>query len=85
MASMDAMIRGGGMSHGSVIGFLNADDFYAHANVFGDVAELMNREYLDALFDDVGFFHPEKPTLAVKRFYGRCRVLIAGCRFDVDL
>ena len=64
----DAMNKGVHAATGDVIGFLNADDFYAHADVLGDVAKLMNREHLDALFGNVEFFRPEKPTLAVRRY-----------------
>lgn len=64
----DAMNKGLHAATGDVIGFLNADDFYAHADVLGDVAKLMNREHLDALFGDVEFFRPEKPALAVRRY-----------------
>lgn len=64
----DAMNKGVHAATGDVIGFLNADDFYAHADVLGDVAKLMNREHLDALFGDVEFFRPEKPALAVRRY-----------------
>src|SRR5512135_528741 len=37
----DAMNKGVHASTGDVIGFLNADDFYAHAGVLGEVAKLM--------------------------------------------
>jgi len=64
----DAMNKGVHAATGDVIGFLNADDFYAHANVLGDVARLMTREHLDALFGDVEFFRPENPAVAVRRY-----------------
>lgn len=64
----DAMNKGVHAATGDVIGFLNADDFYAHANVLGDVAKLIRQGHLDALFGDVEFFRPEKPALAVRRY-----------------
>lgn len=64
----DAMNKGMHAATGDVIGFLNADDVYARANVLGDVAKLMGQEHLDALFGDVEFFRPQKPTLAVRRY-----------------
>lgn len=64
----DAMNKGVRAATGEVIGFLNADDVYAHANVLADVGHLMKQECLDALFGDVEFFRPENPTLAVRRY-----------------
>jgi len=64
----DAMNKGVHAATGDVIGFLNADDVYAHANVLDDVAKLMRQDHLDALFGDVAFFRPENPTLAVRRY-----------------
>lgn len=64
----DAMNKGVRAATGDVIGFLNADDVYAHDNVLDDVAKLMRQDHLDALFGDVEFFHPENPALAVRRY-----------------
>jgi glycosyltransferase involved in cell wall biosynthesis len=64
----DAMNKGVHAATGDVIGFLNADDIYAHANVLNEVAKLMGQTHLDALFGDVEFFRPENPALAVRRY-----------------
>jgi glycosyltransferase involved in cell wall biosynthesis len=64
----DAMNKGVRAATGEVIGFLNADDVYAHVNVLADVGHLMNQECLDALFGDVEFFRPESPALAIRRY-----------------
>lgn len=64
----DAMNKGVHAATGDVIGFLNADDVYAHANVLGDVAKIIEKEHLDAVFGDVAFFRPEKPTLTFRRY-----------------
>lgn len=64
----DAMNKGVRAATGEVIGFLNADDVYAHVNVLADVGNLMKQECLDALFGDVEFFRSENPTLAVRRY-----------------
>jgi glycosyltransferase involved in cell wall biosynthesis len=64
----DAMNKGVHAATGDVIGFLNADDVYAHTNVLADVEKLMRTRHLDALFGDVEFFRPENPALAVRRY-----------------
>ena len=42
----DAMNKGVRVATGDVIGFLNADDVYAHPNVLATVAGIMKREHL---------------------------------------
>lgn len=64
----DAMNKGVRVATGDVIGFLNADDVYAQENVLAMVAEVMNREHLDALFGDVEFFRPENPAGTLRRY-----------------
>lgn len=64
----DAMNKGVHAASGDVIGFLNADDIYAHKDVLAVVAETMERNHLDALFGDVGFFHSENPSRLVRRY-----------------
>ncbi len=64
----DAMNKGVRVATGDVIGFLNADDVYAHQNVLATVAEIMEREHLDALFGDVEFFRPENPARTFRRY-----------------
>ena len=64
----DAMNKGIVLAHGDVIGFLNADDVYAHEGVLGRVASNMEREGVDALLGDVEFFRPENPSRIVRRY-----------------
>lgn len=64
----DAMNKGVKAASGEVIGFLNADDVYPHANVIAMVAEIMEREQLDALFGDVEFFPPHNPAITLRRY-----------------
>ena len=64
----DAMNKGVRVATGDVIGFLNADDVYAHQNVLSTVAEIMKREHLDALFGDVEFFRPDNPGRTIRRY-----------------
>jgi glycosyltransferase involved in cell wall biosynthesis len=64
----DAMNKGIRLSTGQVIGFLNADDVYTHARVISSVAEVMQREGLDAVFGDAEFFRADLPARPVRRY-----------------
>ena len=64
----DAMNKGLRVATGDVIGFLNADDVYAHQNVLATVAAIMKREHLDALFGDVAFFSAESHARTLRRY-----------------
>ena len=52
----DAMNKGLRRATGDVVAFLNADDYYAHADVLADVARLLEAENLDAVLADAEFF-----------------------------
>ena len=67
----DAMNKGVKASTGAIIGFLNADDYYAHDHVLEKVAHAITRESLDAVFGDVAFFKPEQPQQLVRRYSSR--------------
>jgi GT2 family glycosyltransferase len=62
------MNKGVALATGEVIGFLNADDMYAHSDVIARVAKIMQCSELDALYGDVAFFHPEEPQKTVRRY-----------------
>lgn len=64
----DAMNKGLALATGDVIGFLNADDFYASDHVLADVLEAIQREDLDAAYGDVAFVRPEDRTRVVRRY-----------------
>ena len=64
----DAMNKGVRVATGDVIGFLNADDVYAHQNVLATVAEIMEREHLDAVFGDVEFFRSGSRIRTFRRY-----------------
>ncbi len=51
----DAMNKGIALATGDVVGFLNADDVFAHDDVCGTVAEAMSEEKLDACYGDIVF------------------------------
>jgi len=63
----DAMNKGVGLATGDVIGFLNADDYYAHERVLADVASAFGDD-VDAVFGDVGFFRADRPDRLVRRY-----------------
>jgi glycosyltransferase involved in cell wall biosynthesis len=64
----DAMNKGIRLATGQVIGFLNADDVYAHPRVVANVATVMQREGLDAVFGDAEFFRGDHPSMPVRRY-----------------
>ncbi len=64
----DAMNKGVRLSTGQVLGFLNADDVYAHSRVIASVAEVMQKENLDAVFGDAEFFRADRPSRPVRRY-----------------
>jgi glycosyltransferase involved in cell wall biosynthesis len=64
----DAMNKGLRLAAGDIVGFLNADDRYAHVDVLAQVADAMDRESLDAVFGDVAFFHANNPERLVRRY-----------------
>ncbi len=64
----DAMNKGVAAATGDIIGFLNADDCYAHKDVLRDVATAMAAEDIDAVFGDVTFFRPDDPGGVVRRY-----------------
>jgi glycosyltransferase involved in cell wall biosynthesis len=64
----DAMNKGLARASGEVIGFLNADDHYAHDRVLARVAGLFAASALDAVLGDVAFFEPQAPDRIVRRY-----------------
>lgn len=64
----DAMNKGIQLATGDVVAFLNADDFYKHAEVLAQVARVMHAEKLDALYGDVEFFRPGRPDTIARRY-----------------
>ncbi|MDB5850447.1 MAG: hypothetical protein JWP29_4199 [Rhodoferax sp.] len=64
----DAMNKGLALASGDVLGFLNADDRYAHADVLAHVAERFAAAQLDAVYGDIAFFRADKPSELVRRY-----------------
>ncbi|RMH11620.1 MAG: glycosyltransferase, partial [Gammaproteobacteria bacterium] len=73
----DAMNKGIGLASGDVIGFLNADDVYAHEGVLTRVATIMSERDLDLCFADLRFMQGER----VVRHYSSSRFRPERLRF----
>jgi glycosyltransferase involved in cell wall biosynthesis len=63
----DAMNKGLRLATGDVIGFLNADDFYAGNWVLEQIAQSM-ASGIDAVFGDAEFVHPARLGIPVRRY-----------------
>jgi glycosyltransferase involved in cell wall biosynthesis len=64
----DAMNKGIARATGDVIGLLNADDHYSDEAVLERVSNLFEREGVDAVLGDAGFFRPESPDRIFRRY-----------------
>jgi glycosyltransferase involved in cell wall biosynthesis len=64
----DAMNKGLALATGDVICFLNADDFYDSTQILSTVATMMQKDQLDALVGDVGFFRKENINRIVRHY-----------------
>jgi len=62
----DAMNKGIARATGDVIGLLNADDLYAHADVLTKVAEAFAEQPLDACYGDLIYFASDTPDKVLR-------------------
>jgi len=62
----DAMNKGIALATGDIIGMLNADDFYASANVVSKMVELMESQDLDAAYGNLVYVDREDTSKAVR-------------------
>jgi GT2 family glycosyltransferase len=62
----EAMNKGIARSTGEVLGFLNADDVYAHPQVLADVARALADPEVDAVYADLVYVHPVSPGRVVR-------------------
>ncbi len=63
----DAMNKGIDMGSGDVVGFLNADDIYAHPEVLAEVAQALEDESIQAVYGDIVFVRDDLQTIV--RYY----------------
>jgi glycosyltransferase involved in cell wall biosynthesis len=67
----DAMNKGIRLATGNVIGFLNADDVYAHKDVLRRVADAMADACLDACYADLVYVDKDDPRKIVRYWKSR--------------
>lgn len=63
-----AMNKGIAIATGSIIGILNADDFYASDSVISNIVEFMEYQQLDAVYGDLVYVAPDD-TSRIVRFW----------------
>jgi len=64
----DAMNKGIYHATGDIIGFLNADDIYAHPNVLEKVSRVFENDRLEACYGDLLYFSENQPN-KVRRYW----------------
>ena len=64
----DAMNKGIAMATGEIIGFINADDFYASPNVLAKITAVFNDPNIDACYGDI-YYVKQTDTAAVVRYW----------------
>lgn len=62
----EAMNKGLRYAKGNIIGFLNADDHYAHTEVLSEVAACFQDPAVGACFSDLVYFSPGAPDRVVR-------------------
>lgn len=62
----DAMNKGIGLATGEVVGFINADDFYADSTALARVAEVFSDPTVDACFADLVYVDKHDPGRIVR-------------------
>lgn len=66
----DAFNKGIRLSSGDVIGFLNADDFYASGKVLTQIAEVFNDPAVCAVYGDLEYVSQQDTSKVVRRWRG---------------
>lgn len=72
----DAMNKGIALASGEVLGFINADDFYASTIVLADVAAAFEKSGADSCYGDLCYVSQTDPTRTVR--YWRSKDFVPG-------
>jgi glycosyltransferase involved in cell wall biosynthesis len=64
----EAMNKGVKAATGDLIGFLNADDYYADVGVLQRVVSAVDADNLDAVFGDIAFVSEQPPERVIRRY-----------------
>jgi glycosyltransferase involved in cell wall biosynthesis len=64
----DAMNKGIGVASGDIIGFLNADDFYAEPDAVAAVASMFDDPGVDACYGDLQYVRPDDLNVVVRHW-----------------
>lgn len=72
----DAMNKGIALASGEIIGFINADDFYASKNVLMNVAAAFEKSGVDSCYGDLCYVSQLDPTRTVR--YWRSKGFVPG-------
>lgn len=62
----NALNKGIGLSSGDIIGFLHADDFYAHNRVIENVVNIFKKENVDSCYGDLEYVNKENPGRVIR-------------------
>ncbi|MBT8621890.1 glycosyltransferase family 2 protein [Polynucleobacter paneuropaeus] len=64
----DAMNKGLRLATGDIVGFLNADDFFAHSKVLINIVNQFSDPSIHAVFGDVEYFSADNPKKMIRRY-----------------
>ncbi len=67
----DALNKGIRLSTGDIIGFLHADDFYAHENVIKKVVQCINSKNVDSCYGDLVYIDRKNPKRIIRYWKSR--------------
>lgn len=62
----DAMNKGLHLASGDMVGFLNADDVFAHENVIADIVNTFTREAADVVYGDLDYVSSRNPARVIR-------------------
>ena len=64
----DAMNKGLRLATGDIIGFLNADDVFAHPMILRNISNHFGDKNIQAIFGDVEYFSANNPEKVIRRY-----------------